>query len=110
MIQPPSGSARATAEDEVCRPRPVTAFTIPTARSASGTRVLTSVDLPTPDWPMSTLIRPASAARSGAICSPLSGRPVTRQVTPSGSYTSRISRGEARSALVRHSSGVMPAS
>ena len=60
MIHPPPGSGSATAEDEVCRPRPVTGLTSPTARSASGIRALTSVDLPTPEWPTSTLIRPVS--------------------------------------------------
>ena len=48
-----------------CRPRPVTAFTEPTARSASGTSALTSVDLPTPDWPTSTEVTPASDSTSG---------------------------------------------
>ena len=59
MIQPSSsGSARATADDEVCRPRPVTSLTTPVARRARGTRALTSVLLPTPEWPTSTLTRP----------------------------------------------------
>ena len=50
MIQPsPSGQLAACSADvEVCRPRPVTALTMPTSRSASGTSALTSVDLPTP--------------------------------------------------------------
>ena len=85
MIQPPPGNSRATADDEVCRPRPVTGFTIPTTRPASGTSAFTSVDLPTPDCPIMTLIRPDSAVHSGAICSSVSGRRVTRQLTPSGS-------------------------
>ena len=52
------------AEVDVCRPRPVTALTTPTSRSASGTSALTSVDLPTPLWPISTLVRPASRSRT----------------------------------------------
>ncbi len=42
----------------MCRPRPVTTLTTPTARSASGTKALTSVDFPTPEWPTSTLRLP----------------------------------------------------
>ena len=64
-----SGSGSAIADDEVCRPLPVTALTTPTARPASGTSALTSDDLPTPDWPMSTLIRPSSAlCRRLSVC------------------------------------------
>ena len=59
-IQPPPGRASISAVTEVCRPRPVTAFTTPTDRKASGTSALTSVDLPTPLCPSSTLVRPAS--------------------------------------------------
>ena len=40
----------------MCRPRPVTALTTPMARSVPGTSALTSVDLPTPLWPSSTLM------------------------------------------------------
>ena len=58
------GSASIRALTEVCRPRPVTALTTPTSRKASGTSALTSVDLPTPLWPSSTLVRPASRSRS----------------------------------------------
>ena len=47
------------ADDEVCRPLPI-ALTAPMARSASGTSALISVDLPTPEWPTSTDIWPAS--------------------------------------------------
>ena len=50
-----SGSRSAMAEDDMCRPRPVTAFTAPIARSAPGIKALTSVDLPTPEWPTKTL-------------------------------------------------------
>ena len=42
MTHPPSGSSRANAEDEVCRPRPVTALTPPVARPAPGTSALTA--------------------------------------------------------------------
>jgi hypothetical protein len=44
-----SGSGRAITLVDVCRPRPVTTLTPPTARRASGTSALTSVDLPTPE-------------------------------------------------------------
>ena len=47
--QPPAGSGRATADVDVCLPRPVTALTWPTMRAASGTSVLTKVDFPTPE-------------------------------------------------------------
>ena len=53
----------ATALVEVCRPLPI-ALTTPTARSASGTRRLTSVDFPTPEWPTMTEILPARRSRS----------------------------------------------
>ena len=49
MTQPPPGSSRAMADDDVCRPRPVTALTPPVARPAPGTSALTIVDLPTPE-------------------------------------------------------------
>ena len=61
-----SGSCIASAEDEVCRPRPVTSLTTPMARSVPGTRAFSSVDLPTPEWPISTLIRPESRSRSSS--------------------------------------------
>ena len=54
ITHPPTGSSRAIADDEVCRPRPVTALTMPTSRFAAGTRAFTSVDLPTPLDPIST--------------------------------------------------------
>ena len=60
------GSRSAMAEDEVCRPRPVTSLTTPVARPAPGTSALTSVDLPTPECPMKTLTRPASRSCSGS--------------------------------------------
>ena len=53
------GRRSATAEVEVCRPRPVTSLTTPIARWASGTSPLTRVDLPTPEWPTKTLTRPS---------------------------------------------------
>ena len=83
---------------------------MPVTRSASGTSALTSVDLPTPDWPIITLIFPSRASCSPASWSAVSGRWVTWAATPSGAYTLSTSSGGARSALVRQSSGVMPAS
>src|SRR5882757_1333194 len=59
------GSGMATADDEVCRPLP-TPESRPTARSASGTSALTSVDLPTPECPMNADSRPVSTARSSS--------------------------------------------
>ena len=84
MIQPPPGSGSATADEDVCRPRPVTGLTMPVTRSASGTSALTNVDLPTPDWPIITLIFPSRIACSPASCSAVSGRWVTWAATPSG--------------------------
>ena len=110
MSQPPPGSGSATAEDEVWRPRPVTTLTEPTARSAPGTSAFTRVDLPTPECPTMTLIRPASASRSGRSCSSVSGCPSTTCAVPSGAYRSRMGPAGARSALVRQSSGSSPAS
>ena len=80
----PSPSGIATTDDDVCLPRPVTGLTVPTERSASGTRVFTSVDLPTPDGPMSTLIRPVSAERTRASVRGASGRRVVSIGMPSG--------------------------
>ena len=81
------GTRSATAEVDVCRPRPVTSLTTPTARSASGTRALTSVDFPTPECPTSTDIRPASAARTSSSPSiaASSVRELTTTRTPMGS-------------------------
>ena len=50
-----SGSRRAMAEDEMCRPRPVAALTSPIARPAPGISAFTRVDFPTPEWPTKTL-------------------------------------------------------
>jgi len=80
----PSPSGRATAEEEVCLPRPVTGFTEPTERAASGTSVFTNVDLPTPDCPMSTLIRPVSTFRTRDSVRGGSGRRVVSMGSPSG--------------------------
>ena len=68
------------AEVEVCRPRPVTAFTCPISRSASGTSAFTRVDFPTPLCPISTLVRSASRSRSSVRSAP---RWVTTHGTPS---------------------------
>ncbi len=118
MTQPPPGRRSATADVDVCRPRPVTSLTTPVARRASGTSALTSVDLPTPECPTNTDVRPASASRtasSGSIAQPSGARPsgtrrVTTTETPSGSYSARSGPGSARSALVRHSRTSIPAS
>ena len=60
MIQPPP---RQPQRDRAGRgvPALADALTTPTARSASGTSALTSVDLPTPECPTSTDTRPPSA-------------------------------------------------
>ncbi len=81
----PAPSRRASAEEEVWRPRPVTALTVPMARSAAGTSALNSVDLPTPEWPTSTLTRPVTSSRR--LVQPLvSQRPAQHHMrTPSGS-------------------------
>ena len=85
MIQPwtPSspGSGSMIADVEVCRPRPVTALTCPIARSASGTSALTSVDFPTPLWPISTLVRPERRSVSSVRSPPFR---VTTHGTPRG--------------------------
>ena len=84
MIQPSASSGRATADEEVCRPRPVTGLTSLTARKAAGTSAFTSVDLPTPEWPTSTLTWPVSRARTSS-----SGPPAGHDGgTPSGAYAS----------------------
>ena len=44
-----SGSRSAMAEDEMCRPRPVTTFTAPIASIGARIKALTSVDFPTPE-------------------------------------------------------------
>ncbi|MNI63415.1 hypothetical protein D3C73_1187830 [compost metagenome] len=66
MIQLPDGASSsfsAKAEDDVCRPRPVTALTPPVARSAP-VSALTMVDLPTPEWPSMTVTLPPRCERS----------------------------------------------
>ena len=83
-ISHPSPSGRATAEEDVCLPRPVTGLTEPTERAASGTTVFTNVDLPTPDCPMSTLIRPVSTFRTRVSVWAGSGRRVVIMDSPSG--------------------------
>ena len=83
-ISQPSPSGSATTDDEVCRPRPVTGLTTPVERAASGMTVFTSVDLPTPDCPMSTLIRPVTAARTRDRVCAASGRLVVSIGRPSG--------------------------
>ncbi len=83
------------------RPLPMP-LTSPTARRASGTSWFTRVDLPTPDCPNSTLVRPCSRARSSSTPLPC---PVTTASTPSGSYRASSSAGSARSLFVRQSRG-----
>ena len=86
ITQPPPGrsSGSATADEEVCRPRPVTGLTVAHRPVRSGTSAFTSVDLPTPrvaDEHADS--RPASRAaqrrparhRAVAGRSPRSGRP-----------------------------------
>ena len=95
--QPPArsaGSGRASAATVVCRPLP-TPDTRPTASAASGTRALTSVDLPTPECPTSAETRPTSR------CASSSGHR-SRRVTSTGRSSSRYcaakTSGSARSA------------
>jgi hypothetical protein len=66
-----SGNGIARAEVEVCLPLPVTSFTAPVVRKASGAKELTSVDLPTPEWPKKTVLRPDNAALTSVIPSPV---------------------------------------
>ena len=80
-IQPPPGSASIQTLVDVCRPRPVTALTMPTSRAASGTSALTSVDLPTPLCPSRTLVRSSRRSRISVRSAP---RCVTTYGTPSG--------------------------
>ena len=90
----------------MCRPRPVTSLTMPVARSAPGTRALTSVDLPTPLCPSSTLVRPSQpVAQRRRGRRPAASRRTARRA---GGRCRRSGSGSARSALVRHSSGSMP--
>lgn len=108
---PGSGSARA--EVVVCRPRPVTALTLPVVRRrSSGTRALTSVVLPTPECPTKAVTLPSSSWRTRSAASPFSSssRLVTMYGTPSGVYASSSLSGDARSDLVSTSSGVSPPS
>ena len=102
----------------MCRPRPMS-LTTPVARWLPGTSRLTSVDLPTPLCPNSTLTLTGEQARRWARrCRPW---PAVTTGTPSGSYaavsdasapasaSSGLSR-PARSSLVRHSTGERPPS
>ncbi len=101
---PPSGSGRATVCVDVCRPLP-TPLTTPTARFAPGTSWLISVDLPTPECPISADTFVASRSRSAFGSS--SDR-VTTTTRSSSAYAASSSSGLARSAFVRHSTGVSP--
>jgi hypothetical protein len=84
MSHPSSPSGSATTDDEVCLPWPVTGLTTPVDRAAAGTSVFIKVDLPTPDGPMKTLIRPVTAARSLVSVRGGSGRLVVSIGRPSG--------------------------
>ena len=97
----------ATALVEVCRPLPI-ALTTPTARSASGTSRLTSVDLPTPECPTMTETWPASAARRSVRSSSGPAQHVRQAAARRSSRAPRPA--PARSALVRQSSGSISAS
>ena len=76
------------------------------ARSASGTRRFTSVDLPTPEWPSSTVTLSAS---SGATASSGSSRPAIAMVRSRSANCAANGSGGARSVFVRHRIGVQPA-
>ena len=108
MTQPPSGSSSAIADDEVCRPRPVTALTPPVARPAPGTSALTRVDLPTPEWPTRTLTRSRRWVAQLVQRVLAVDHDVVDVQRAVGARAA--SRGDARSDLVRQSSGRSPAS
>ena len=103
-----SGSRSAIADEEMCRPRPVTALTSPIAPIGARDQGVDQRRLADPEWPTKTLRWPCRAARA-ADPDRCPGRS-PRTGTPSGSYCAMSSSGAARSALVRHSSGWMPAS
>ena len=108
MRYPPVGTRSDTVDDDVWRPRPVTALTTPVARSVPGTRAFTSVDLPTPEWPTATVVWPA---RSGASSS--TGQLPCALSTTGMSSAVKFARngpGSARSVFVTTRSGWMPAS
>ena len=117
-IQPPAGapaarsssvaiSRSAMEDEEVCRPRPVTAFTTPVARVDPGTRAFTMVDLPTPEWPTATVVRPSSTRRSALRSAPCRLVTTTRS---RGANSASRSAGSARSVFVTSSTGARPAS
>jgi hypothetical protein len=89
----------------MCLPRPA-ALTSPIARRAPGIKALTKVDFPTPEWPTKTL-RCRAAIH---VADPDRYQDGDLHRTPSGSYCAMSSSGDARSALVRQSSGWIPAS
>ena len=100
---PPAAAGRPTASTCVApcphrRPSPV-------ARSASGTRRFTSVDLPTPEWPSSTVTLSASSG-ADRLERIVAARDGDGQVEVGELRGERL-RG-ARSVLVRHRIGVQP--
>ncbi|COV85934.1 Uncharacterised protein [Mycobacterium tuberculosis] len=98
----PNGSA--TDRVDVCRPRPIS-VTSPTARSASGTRRFTNVDLPTPECPSRTVILPASRSATASR-----GSSTPAAVTVNSRSANCLPNGSAgaRSVLVRQRIGVSP--
>ncbi len=112
MIQPwppsPVSTRIDTVELDVWRPRPVTWLTTPVARFASGTRALTSVDLPTPEWPTATVVRSTSSARSSS--SGTSSERLSTMGTSSTRKWAANGAGSATSDLVMQRIGWIPAS
>ena len=72
ITQPESlGKGIARAEVDVCFPRPVTSFTSPVVREASGTSELTRVDFQTPECPRKTVVLSDSASLTSDIPAPV---------------------------------------
>ena len=101
----PVGSRSAMAEVEVCRPRPVTSLTFADRPQRAGDQRIDQCRLADPGVPdeHAAVARQAVPQRIqiGVGRGHLDG-------TPSGSYWLTSSSGDARSALVRQSSGAMP--
>ena len=66
-IQPPAspGSMKSAVSVVVCRPLPNASDTSPMRARACGQSAFRIVDLPMPDWPISTLRSPATIPASG---------------------------------------------
>ncbi len=103
---PPARSYRREAV-VVCVPSWVRSISSPVRMSASGTRRLTSEDLPTPDWPTKAAMSPAQAARSCRHAAVGLGR--DRQVRVAHRRVGREFRGQLRRprqlALVEYQAG-----